>query len=233
MIKLIQIEWLKMRRFCIVFPVMAAFFLLLMVGGLWFFNYREGDGGVFSIFAVQYFFLSLTLMLSITILASVTASTEHEAKGWKLLAALPAAKRNILIAKFIVVFLLMALEVLLIIAGTAVVWMLASNEAVPWDFMLRQQLYCLLAAGGFMAVQVWLSTVCSNQSIPVGFGVAGSISSLFLARSNTGMVHLLPWAYPSLSSPLIPDHRQWVVAGAVTGVIILLAGIRHFTRIEW
>lgn len=233
MMKLIQVEWLKLRRFCVVFPALAAFFLLTMVGGLWYFNYREGVGGVFSIFAVQYFFLSITLMLSITILASVTASTEHEAKGWKLLIALPAAKRNIMITKFIVVFLLVAFEVLLIIAGTAVMWKLASNETIPWDFMFQQPLYCLLAAGGFIAVQVWLSTAFSNQSISVGFGIAGSISSLFLARSNMGIMHVFPWAYPSLASPLIPDHKQWVVAGVVTGVFFLLAGVRHFTRIEW
>ncbi|GIQ70397.1 ABC transporter permease [Xylanibacillus composti] len=230
---LLQVEWLKMRRFCFIFPVLASLFHLLLVGGLWYFNFREGAGGEFSIFSVQYFFLSITLMFSITILASVVASTEHEAKGWKLLSALPVAKQNIIIAKLVVVFLLVALEVLLIITGTAVLWKLVSKEAIPWDILLKQPIYCLIAAGGFMNIQVWLSAVSSNQSIPVGLGVTGSISSLFLARSNLELLHYLPWTYPALSSPLVLDHQQWVVAGMVTGVVVWLVGVRHFTRIEW
>lgn len=233
MIKLLQMEWLKIRRFCLVFPVLASFFFLVMVGGLWYFNYREGPAGAFSVFSIQYFFLSMTVMLSITILASVMASTEHEAKGWRLLSTLPVAKQKIIISKFIFVFLLVAVEVLLIIAGTAGMWKLASQEQIPWDIMISQPVYCLLAAGAFMSIQVWLSSVFFNQSIPIGLGVTGSISSLFLARSNSDILRYLPWAYPALSSPLITDHLQWVVVGVALGVVLLLAGVQQFTRMEW
>lgn len=233
MIKLMRAEWMKMRGLCLLLPVLASTLLLGMSGGLWFMNYREGPGGMFSIFSVQYFFLSMTMMLSITILASVAASAEHEAAGWKLLCALPVSKPKMLVSKFIVVFLLAAMEALLIAAGTLVMWKLASNEPVPWDMLIKQPLYCLLAAAAFASIQVWLSAVCPNQSIPIGLGVVGSVSGLFLARSSWEVVHYLPWTYPALSTPLMPDHLPWVLAGSLLGGLLLMAGARHFAGMEW
>ncbi len=226
-------EFLKIRRFCILLPALAAIFLLFMTGGLWFLNYRGGPGGLFSAFSVMYFFLTLTLMLSTTILASIIAFNEHETKTWSLVCTLPISKIKIYISKFSIVSLLILFEVVLIVAGTSIIWMFIANEPIPWDIVIKQPLYCFFASIAFISIQTWLSTFFQNQSIPIGFGVLGSISSLFLARSDFSYFHYLPWSYPALSTPLIADHLQWVIMGITTGVVLLIIGSLHFNKLEW
>lgn len=233
MIRLLQTEWFKLRKPGLLIPFAAAVMLTAMTGGLWYFNYREGPGGAFSIFAVQFFFLSITMMLSITIISSIAASVEHESGGWKHLCALPVSRIKIWASKFLIVYTLAALETALVIAGTVLLWKLAVPDAIPWDIVVRQPVYCLLSAAGFTAIQVWLSTVFSNQSIAIGAGVSGAVAGFFLARSQLEATHYLPWAYPTLATPLIPGHLTWIVLGAAIAVVVLATGALHFKRIEW
>ncbi|MFO1441851.1 ABC transporter permease [Bacillus sp. Bva_UNVM-123] len=233
MINLLHVEFLKIKRICLWIPVVAAFFLLFMTGGFWYMNYREGPGGLFSAFSVMYFFLAIIFLLSATIIASIQASNEHENNMWNLLNALPVSKMKIYLNKVIVIYLLLLFEVLLIILGTSIIWMLVSDDPVPWDIVIKQPLYCFLASLAVINLQIWISIRFVNQSVPIGVGVFGSIASLFLARSNFEYFKYLPWSYPALSTPLIPDHFQWVIFGILTGGVLLILGTLHFTRLEW
>ncbi|CAH0122393.1 hypothetical protein PAE9249_04943 [Paenibacillus sp. CECT 9249] len=233
MIKLIRTEWMKLRTFCLVLPVIAAFLLLGVTSGFWYINFREAPGGVYSTMSVMYFFLSFTLMLSATLLSSVIASTEHETKGWNRVCSLPVGKSKIYISKWIVTCMLLLAEVLVIIAGTFVLWKLMFHEPAPLEILIKQPLYCFLAGFAFLSIQMWLSTVFANQSIAISAGTAGSMASLFLARSTFPVLQYMPWTYPALSTPLVPGHWHWIVAGLAVGVVLLAAGCWHFTRKDW
>ncbi|MEI0739539.1 hypothetical protein VQ056_27865 [Paenibacillus sp. JTLBN-2024] len=76
-------------------------------------------------------------------------------------------------------------------------------------------------------------TVFSNQALPLAIGIFGSISSLFLARSRSFIIHLLPWSYPALSSPLVPGHVQWIWISLGVGLLLSVSGAFMFARREF
>ncbi|MCA1291492.1 ABC transporter permease [Paenibacillus sp. alder61] len=233
MIRLLRAEWMKLRTFCLVLPIAAAVLLLGVISAFWYMNFRETPGGAYATMSVMYFFLSFTLMLSVTLLTSVMASTEHETKVWNRICTIPVAKPKIYLSKWIVACLLLFIEVSLIIAGTIVLWKLLFHEPAPLEIIVKQPLYCFCAVLAFISIQTWLSTVFANQSIAIGAGAAGSMASLFLARSTFPVLHYMPWTYPALSTPLLPGHGRWVLAGLAVGVVLLAAGCWHFNRKEW
>lgn len=181
----------------------------------------------------MYMFLSFVFLLGITLLASIMAGTEHETRAWKQLLAMPVPKGSIYLAKLVWIFLLQLCTVVITVVGMCVIWVLYTNEPIPWKIMILQPLFVCLSSVPMMAIQLWLSTVFANQALPLALGIFGSVSSLFLARSSSPVIHLLPWSYPALSSPLIPGHMQWIGISLGVGLMLSILGTLMFTRREF
>lgn len=226
-------EGLKLKRLCRLIPFLQGAILLSMTALEWYLYFRQGPGGVYAGFAVMYLFLSFVFLLGITLLASMMAGTEHETRAWKQLLAMPVPKGSIYLAKFLWIFLLQLGTVVITIVGMSVIWMLYTSDPIPWKIMILQPLFVCLSSVPMIAIQLWLSTVFANQALPLALGIFGSVSSLFLARSSSPLIHLLPWSYPALSSPLIPGHMQWVGISLGVGLILLLLGTLLFSRREF
>lgn len=52
-------------------------------------------------------------------------------------------------------------------------------------------------------------------------------------RSRSFIIHLLPWSYPALSSPLIPGHVQWIWISLGVGLSLSVLGAFMFARREF
>ncbi|MGG1876467.1 MULTISPECIES: ABC transporter permease [Paenibacillus] len=230
---LLHAEGLKLKRLCRLIPLIQGIILISMTALEWYLYFRQGPGGVYAGFAVMYMFLSFVFLLGITLLASIMAGTEHETRAWKQLLAMPVPKGSIYLAKLVWIFLLQLCTVVITVVGMCVIWVLYTNEPIPWKIMILQPLFVCLSSVPMMAIQLWLSTVFANQALPLALGIFGSVSSLFLARSSSPVIHLLPWSYPALSSPLIPGHMQWIGISLGVGLMLSILGTLMFTRREF
>ncbi|MEK3731957.1 ABC transporter permease [Paenibacillus sp. FSL M8-0334] len=230
---LLHAEGLKLKRLCRLIPLIQGIILISMTALEWYLYFRQGPGGVYAGFAVMYMFLSFVFLLGITLLASIMAGTEHETRAWKQLLAMPVPKGSIYLAKLVWIFLLQLCTVVITVVGMCVIWVLYTNEPIPWKIMILQPLFVSLSSVPMMAIQLWLSTVFANQALPLALGIFGSVSSLFLARSSSPVIHLLPWSYPALSSPLIPGHMQWIGISLGVGLMLSILGTLMFTRREF
>ncbi|KZS43282.1 ABC transporter permease [Paenibacillus glucanolyticus] len=225
-------EGIKMKRICWWLTVIQAVGLTLMTALEWYLYFRQGPDGVYAGFAVMYMFLSFVMLLGATILASIVSGTEHDTHMWKHLLSLPVPRSFVYLSKAVWLIVLQALTALFTVIGMTFIWLLYTSEPIPWDMMIKQPFYAFMAAMPALALQLWLSTRFANQALPIAIGVIGAIASLFLARADALWIKALPWAYPALSSPFIPNHLNWITAGLSVGTLFLAIGSVHFARRE-
>lgn len=171
-------------------------------------------------------FTPLALVLGIVILTSFTASVEEETGAWKSVAALPAPRSTLFLAKFLVpAMLLMVSSVLLALFTLAYGLTLDLGDQVPWIDLLVCSLLPYFAALPILALQYWLAVVTRHQGATVSAGVLG-----FLLTFNA---YYLPdwliWRWPFLVSR--GDRPETMaLAGLVVGAGLLALGTGHFAR---
>lgn len=222
--KLFRAEYDKLRKLCLWVPLISASILVSFTCLEWYLYFRQGEAGVYAGFNVMYLFLSFTLLLTVSLLASLIAETEHRAEGWKLLFSMPVSRPGLYLAKALWVGILMLVTALLIIIGVCGVWVLYTSQPLPFLFLVKQIFGGLLSCLPVLGIQLYLSVRFSNPTFPLAVGLVGAISSLFIGRSGSLWIYFVPWAYPSLSSPFTPGYGGLILFASITGLILLGAG---------
>ncbi len=230
MIRVIQAEGLKLKKLTFAMPVIVSVIFISMTALEWYLYFRSGPGGIYSAFNVMYLFLSFTVLLEISILSSLIATTEHEALGWKWMCSLPVSRVHFLLAKAFWVIVLLFITALIIVIGVVALWILYTDRPLPVQFLVEQTFSSFLAGLPVLAIQLWLSVQWVNQSFPLSVGILGSISSLFISRSQIEILHFLPWAYPGRVTPFFPDYLNWLGLSIAFGLILLGLGGCFFSR---
>lgn len=225
-------EFMKIKPVCLWIPLISAFILIAFTCLEWYLYFRQGEAGIYAGLNVVYMFLSFTVLLAISLLCSIIAETEHENQSLKMIFAMPVRRSDFYFAKAICAGILMLVCSLLIIGGFSAIWLIYTDKPLPFYFLVKQVMGCLAASLPVLAIQLFLSLRFSNQTIPLGVGVAGAISSLFLARFGGGILYFLPWVYPSMASPFMGGYIYWIILGLVAGVGLLGAGAIYFHRME-
>ncbi|WP_348621969.1 ABC transporter permease [Paenibacillus polymyxa] len=232
-LRVIKAEGFKLKKICWWIPLIQGCVLTGMTAVEWYLYFRQGPGGVYAGFAVMFMFLSFVMLLGGTLLASIMAGTEHDTQTWKQLMAMPVPRSYIYLSKIVWIVILQLGTALITVAGMSLIWVLYTNEPIPWRIMLLQPINASLATLPVLAIQLWLSTLFTNQAFPLAFGIFGSIASLFLARTSILWIKILPWSYPALSSPLMKEHLIWVIVALSAGVIFTGLGTLQFTKHEF
>ncbi|WP_274654360.1 ABC transporter permease [Paenibacillus humicola] len=181
-------------------------------------------GGVFSnVFSL----MVPTLFMGLAIITSMTAGIEHQTNAWKMTLALPVTRTQVFTGKFLLNALLLLCSSTLLAAGTAAFGAaLGLNmSSLPYVQLLEKAFYPFLAIVPFIALQVWLSVTIQNQAVPLTFGIAGTVFSLFASRFGDAMPYYWPYLVGTADHPLYP-----VAAGIALGAVLLLAGAVHFAR---
>ncbi|AOT72605.1 ABC transporter permease [Geosporobacter ferrireducens] len=230
--RVLSSEYIKIRRICLWIPAISAAILLLFTCIEWYLYFRQGESGVYAGLNVMYMFLSFTVLLTGSLLCSIMAETEHQSQGLKLIFSMPVSRTTFYFTKAIWIGILMLGCSLLIIGGSSVIWLVYTDQPLPFYFLVKQVLGCLAASLPVLAIQQFLSLRFHNQTLPLAVGVIGAISSLFLGRFGVKILYILPWAYPSMASPFIKGYINWIVLGAVLGMFLLWAGAMRFRALE-
>lgn len=225
-------EFYKTRKICYIIPIISAVVLILFTCLEWYLYFRQGESGIYAGLNIIYMFLSFTMLLTISLLCSMVSETEHQAQSLKFLFATPVNRTVFYFAKAAWVIFLMLWCSILILVGFCLVWLLYTNKVLPFAFLVKQILGCMAASFPVLSIQLFLSLYFPNQTIPLGLGVTGAISSLFLPRITQDILYLLPWSYPSMASPFIEGYITWIVLGIGLGLILFVAGALRFRTLE-
>lgn len=217
-------EYNKLKRICLWIPAISSVIFILFTCLEWRLYFKQGEAGVYAGFNVMYLFLSFTMLLTISLLASIVAETEHQAQGWKLLFSMPVSRAGLFLCKAVWIGALMVEACMLIIAGVSLIWVVYTSEPLPFAFLAKQVGGSLLASLPVLAIQLFVSIRVSNQTFPLALGIIGAISSLFIGRSGGDWTRFIPWAYPPMSSPFIPGYTSWLTLAVALGMLLLGIG---------
>lgn len=168
----------------------------------------------------------LALLFGITLVTSLIVSIEHRQRSWKQLLALPVSRFSVFSSKYILSLFMMFTASLLLAVGSVLLGLLLGFGAdIPWSLLLKNSFYPFLAAMPILALQLWLSTVISNQAIPLTCGILGTIVSVYSIR----MPDWMPYKWPLLVNEAnIPEYS--VIAGILIGFVVFLFSLVHFIR---
>jgi hypothetical protein len=225
-------EYTKLKTTCILTPVISAVVLLLFTCLEWYLYFRQGETGIYSGLNIVYMFLSFTLLLTITLICSILAETEHQAQGLKLIFSMPVSRFGFYIRKAVLAGILMLLCCFLILMGFTGIWQFSTEEPFPFLFLAKQIFGGLFASFPLLSLQLYLSFRFSNQTFPMTIGCIGAVSSLFLVRNGGLILYFLPWAYPSMASPFMEGYRVFIMLGIAVGLLFLVTGAFLFSKTE-
>ena len=246
MISVIRTDFKKISKLNFMIVIGIPIVVVLMGWGIFQGDAMDKIGRSWETLLMQLTTITTFLVpMGITIIGCSLANTEHKARAWKLMFALPVTKRSIYLSKFFYLVGFMFLVSLFLCAGIIMIGIaLNLSGSVPLFLVLKQIFYPFLASIPIMAFQLWLSLSIKNQAFPMIIGIFTAIFSYTFTVFSSAIGNFLFWAYPSLASPLKPliengsfnevEHSStsWLYAllGIGVGLIFIYIGMKHFTR---
>lgn len=147
----------------------------------------------------------LMLTLYVTLETALLAGLEHNAQGWKHLAALPIPRAAVYAAKQIMAMGMVALSMAVIVLGTwasaALAQALQLNPAAsfvgafPWAVLLRIAAQSYLLSLLIVAIHTWIATRFANFALASAVGIAATVMSFFVSQ-DVELMRLFPWSLP-------------------------------------
>jgi lantibiotic transport system permease protein len=246
MIPVIRTDFKKMSKLNFIIVIGIPIVVVLMGWGIFQGGAMNEIGRSWKTLLMQLTTITTFLVpMGITIIGCSLANTEHKARAWKLMFALPVTRRSIYLSKFFYLIGFMLLVSLLLCAGIILIGVtLNLPGSIPLFLILKQIFYPFLASIPIMAFQLWLSLSIRNQAFPMIIGIFTAIFSYTFTVFSSAIGNILFWAYPSLASPLKPliengsfngvgySSSAWLYAllGAGIGLIFIYIGMKHFIR---
>lgn len=171
-------------------------------------------------------FVPISVFLGATLVSSLIAGIEHQLSSWKQLLALPISRTAVFSAKYVLAVILLLVACVLLPIGTLILGLsLGYGTDIPYSDLIRIGFYPFIGSLPILALQLWLSLVFKNQTLPVSLGIAMSLCCMF--TGNLGEFFPLNWPRFAYTGP---NQLFFLVAGVGVGLIIMLAGLIHFNR---
>lgn len=234
---LMAVEWFKQKRTVLPWLVVGG---PLLVAGMIFLDFylrydyllqKKGGMNSWAIMLEELWFLwSLFFPAGITLIAALVHTREFSDNAWKHLLALPVSRTALYLCKWLWIWLLSCLAVVLLFAYLFVAGV-AVGFPEPFAFRLFSSYgyHLSVAALGVASLQHWLSSRFKNPVFPVAIGLAGSIGAFFLAQSEAA--RFIPYAAPLFAMPMNnPDQWIAIAGGVVPGTVMLAAGLAEFYK---
>lgn len=237
LMKIIIIEWRKLKRSGIMYIIWGAPILIILMQ---YFNFRlryhilipSGESPWWTyIQEVGSFWGALVLPIIATIIAAIICGIEHSTKVWKYMVSLPIKRESFYIGKLLTTFILLMISSFILVCGLLISgFMLGFSESIPIQKIWRLFIYPLLGIVALTTIQIWISTRFDSSAIPIGIGVIGVVVSLFVAQSD--VTFWFPWAYPFMTAPIGNLYEPYFYSGlsVFVGLLITFIGAWEFSK---
>lgn len=228
MLKMLRVEVMKTQWLLVLLVALLGPLFAVVLGV----NPGDGLAGVeawktaYGFAAVRYAWLFYPLLAGV--FAALICRTDHLGGGWKQLLALPVSRRDVYLAKFIMLAAILALTNLLfggvfVVAGF--VDRVGALAAVPWSEIGRSLFAGWLAVLPLAAVQLWVSSRWRSFGAALALNVCFTLPAIFAAQSHE-IGPWYPWAQPVLAmSTFGPTSAKGMALGiSTTTLLVVIAG---------
>ncbi len=167
---------------------------------------------------------------------TLVGQVEHRARGWDHLLALPITRRQLFLAKAIVVLVAAAMMTLLAVAFT---WLGATIGGaigghpplgtVPWAKLARIVALILASTTLLVVIQLWVALRFSSFVMPLIVGIGGTLVAIAVAMTRTDQAAWFPWVLP-LKILNAPDPAPFAILGGAGGIMLLAIMVLHLSR---
>lgn len=239
MLRLLHVEWLKLRRsvvwlLAVMSPLLAgvAGYASVRIDGV------EDWQRLFTVMSLLHALLFLPLLTGIY--AAFLCRYEHTGGGWKLMLSLPVRRTQVYAVKLTVIMLLLAVTQLLFLLAVVLVGLtMGFPDALPWRELLHSGARGYAACLSLAALQLFVSVFFQSFAAPLAVNVIFTLPNLLVANSSTYGPYY-PWAQPLLAmipkdssdagiAFLIPMQTLFMVVG-LSFLGFFAAGWMYFRR---
>lgn len=195
------------------------------------------------LFDKEWQMLSFLLPLYIVLVTSFVVQVEHRAGGWQLLLSLPIHRSTVYFSKlFLIIGIVLGCYGIFILLslGTGTITQLVYPHlsffryTPPWETTLDRAGRSFFSTLGLLALQYWISLRFKNFVLPLGIGIAGTISGMIVIHHWKGQ-DFYWYAQPALSlmesshaTHFLLGKSEWLSLGYF--LILTLGGCIDFMR---
>lgn len=196
MMRLVQTEWLKIKHTKVwtllwISPLLAGIsssFVPIEDTFAW---ERLLTTGI-SVHAI------LFLPLMVAVFSAFVCRYEHQHNSWKQLFTMPVTRKNVFLAKYMMVSGLVAINQILFLLILFGVGKARGVEGMmPWDLMVKSLFGGWIGTLPLAALTLWVALVFSSFSAAITVNVLFTMPNMFVLNSET-VAPLYPWAQPFL-----------------------------------
>jgi lantibiotic transport system permease protein len=226
MVRLLTVEWLKLRRSIVWLLVPVSPLAAALAGVV---NSRSGEThdweGLLSVMILAHALLFLPLLAGIY--AALICRYEHAGGGWKLLVSLPVTRTRLYAAKFTVVMLLLALTQLLFLTALLLAGIILGYPAssIPWGTLLQSVVGGWIACLPLAALQLFVSVAFQSFAAPLAVNVIFTLPNMLIVNSERYGPYY-PWCQPLLA--MMPKGQENYGAFALPMESLLYAVLGSF-----
>jgi ABC-2 type transport system permease protein len=227
LLRYLTVEFLKLRGSLALLLCLAAPACIAILGSLIVLD-RGGDWRTYTMSNAAFWAFAM-LPLTLTALSVLLAQMEHGAKAWDHVLALPGARRNVYLAKALVMIALLAgmslwLWVLLHASGYAIEAIMPGKlRGSPAPGAIARILGEMAFASLLVAVlQLWVALRFRSFVPPLVFGIAGTFVALVAVGARQGLY--FPWLMAvNVMGPDPVRHAAALMLGGGGGLATLAA----------
>lgn len=241
---LVQIDFKKMNKYVFLLPFITGAFVLLLAS-LSIRNNPIAESPWESYLLQMSTVCAIFFPISMTLICSHIANSEHKYDMWKQTFTLPLRKSGIYFAKLIECIIAeIAFFISLMTGFTLIGFIFWGIEFSLINLILKAFVSLFIAYIPIIAFQLWLSLIIKNQAFSLSIGILLAIFSYTFHVFPFGIGRLLIWTFPSSVLPiqLVIDEAQnmsiiqttnpgmYVALSLLVGALIILMSMLHFTK---
>ncbi|MFS0644479.1 ABC transporter permease [Siminovitchia sp. 179-K 8D1 HS] len=239
-VSLLEAEWYKLKRNNIYALLIIGPLLTLLIGAMNpMMSQMEGFNPWYSLFLFMNLPYALLFLPLITgVLAGIVCRYEHQAGGWKQLAALPVTRSQIYVAKFVLIAILVLVIQLMYGVVVYVAGMVNGfEESFPFIVISKFIFGGWIATFPMIALQLWAAMHWRSFAVAFTLNVIFTLPGI-LAINSERFGPYYPWAQPFFmmyaeeNMPgifFVPISQVLLVTGG-SFILFLLLGLLSFNR---
>lgn len=201
MLKVLKIEWYKLRRTKLILTATLLPLLAVFQGRLFALSKEETEPNLWGMMFIgtmsQYTWLLFPIL--ITVVIAIMARMEHSNNSWKQLLSLPVKRESVYFSKLIISLFIIFYSIFVLIAGMVLAGIsIRASGPIPIEMVVNRPIISAIASLPIISLQFYLSYRFSHFGIPLAAGIGMSLPSMLVVNSGKYWIYY-PWTYPIVS----------------------------------
>lgn len=177
---------------------------------------------------------SMLLILIISLIAAIVNHIEYSENSWKIILSKPVERYKVYMAKWVVIFMIALISILLNSLGViAVGKILKIEEALNPNLFIKYIVLQIIGATAVISLQQFISCFMKNSIVAACIGFCGAVASFMLYQGKI-ISKIVPYTYTFDALPFLDTSilTTFIVASFISSVFWIVLGIIKFKKVE-